>query len=125
VRGKILLYQAHTKLPILEVGAGGVVREVPLEIPKDFVIDTIIPSEDRWIIRVRRENLSDKTEIDARPEAKNYVLYEVDPSDGHLRRELSVSSGPLFSIACEQGGTFTAFGIDGDKVNLFTADLAR
>jgi hypothetical protein len=125
VRDRILLYQAHTALPILEVSSGGGVREVSLKLPKDFVIDTVIPSDDRWIVRVRRANLSEKTEIDARPEARNYVLYEADPADGHLRRELNVSSGPFYSVACEHGGTFTAFAVDGDKVNLLTADLSR
>ena len=46
-RHRLLLYQAHSKAPLLEVGAGGVVREVPLEAPKGYVLNAVIPSNDR------------------------------------------------------------------------------
>ena len=124
-RKRILLYQAHTKSPVLEVGAGGAVREVPLHSPKGYVLDGVLSANDRWIMRFRRESLSDSGAIDARPEANNYVLYEVDSSDGSLRRKIEVDRGLFHSIACEQDGVFTAFSVDGDKVTLETADLAR
>jgi hypothetical protein len=124
-RQRVLLYQAHTTSPLLEVGAGGAVREVPLQAPKGYVLDDVISANDRWIMRFRKESLSDSAPIDARPEAKNYVLYELDPSDGSLRRQIELETGPFYSIACEQDGVFTAFSIDGEKVNLQTADLPR
>ncbi|HUY81012.1 MAG TPA: hypothetical protein VMU92_04750 [Acidobacteriaceae bacterium] len=122
-RKDILLYQAHTNAPVLEVGAGGVVREVPLQAPKGYVLDGIISASDRWIMRYRREGLSDGIAIDSRPEAKNYVLYEVNPLDGSLEREIDAATGPFYSIACEGDGVMTAFRMDGKKMERETADL--
>jgi hypothetical protein len=124
-RKKILLYQAHSNAPVLEVGAGGALREVPIQFPKGYTLDGIISANDRWIMRFRRESLSDSGQIDARPEANNYVLYEVDSSDGSLKHRIVAETGPFYSIACEQDGVLTAFSIDGDKVKLETADLPR
>ena len=124
-RQRVLLYQAHSKSPVLEVGAGGAVREVPIQSPKGYVLDGVISANDRWIMRFRKENLSDSVQIDPGPEAKNYVLYEVDSGDGSLRRRIDLATGPFYSIACEEDGVFTAFSVDGEKVNLQTADLPR
>jgi hypothetical protein len=124
-RNRVLLYQAHSKSPVLEVGAGGAVREVPLHSPKGYVLESVLSANDRWIMRFRKESLSDAGAIDARPEANNYVLYEVDSSDGSLRRRIEVEGGLLSSLACEQDGVFTAFSVDGEKVTLATADLPR
>jgi hypothetical protein len=93
-RNRVLLYQAHAQSPILEVGAGGAVREVPVQAPKGYVLDGVLSANDRWIMRFRRESLSGSGEIDARPEASNYVLYEVDSSDGSLRRRIDVGGRP-------------------------------
>ena len=122
-RERVLLYQAHSKSPILEVGAGGVVREVPIAFPQGYVLDDVIPANDRWIMRFRKESSSDSSAVDTRPESNTYVLFEVDPADGHLRRQIEVSAGPFYSISCEQDGVFSAFSIDGQKVNLLTANL--
>jgi len=124
-RNRVLLYQAHTRSPVLEVGPGGSVREVPLHFPNGYVLDSVISANDRWIIRFRRESLSDSGAINTRPEANNYVLYEVDPSDGSLRRKIEADGGFLYSLACEQDGVFTAFSVDGEKVTIQTADLPR
>ena len=124
-RQRVLLYQAHSKSPVLEVGAGGVVREVPLQAPRGYLLDGVISANDRWIMRYRKESLSDSGQIDTRPEAKNYALYEVDPLDGRLKTQIDVGSGPLFSISCEQDGLITAFSMEGDKIIRKTADLPR
>ncbi len=126
-RGRILLYQAHSESPVLEVGANGVVREVTIASPPGYKLDEVIPANDRWIMRFRKESPSDSGAADARPDAQNdaYVLYEVDPADGHLKRRIEVSTGPFYSISCEQDGIFNAFSIDGQKLNLLTADLPR
>jgi hypothetical protein len=125
VRQSLLLYQAHSASPVLEVGVGGATREVPLEAPKGYVLDGVVPANDRWIMRYRRQGLSDSGQIDARPEAGNYVLYEVNPSDGSLKTELDTGTGPLFNIACEQDGVITAFSMNGDKIARMTADIPR
>lgn len=124
-RNRILLYQAHTNHPILEVGAGGAVREVPLEIPKGYALDGFVPANDRWIVRYRLKSALGAGASDASSESRNYVLYEADPSDGSLRRRIAPGAGSLFNLACEQDGVFAAFSMQDDKVIRRTADLPR
>ncbi len=124
-RQKVLLFQAHSSAPILEVGAGGMVREVTIEHPKGYGIDGVLPSNDRWLIRFRKDGLSEAGPIDSNPETKNYVLYEVDPFDGSLKRQIEMADGTLYSSSCEKDGTITAFTFDQDKVRLLTAELGR
>ncbi|WP_058186316.1 hypothetical protein [Terracidiphilus gabretensis] len=124
-RQKVLLFQAHSSAPILEVGAGGAVREVTIEHPKGYGIDSVLPSNDRWLIRFRKDGLSEMGAIDSDPKTKNYVLYEVDSTDGSLKRRIEMADGMFYSSSCEKDGTVTAFTIDQGKVNLFSADLGR
>jgi hypothetical protein len=125
-RNQILLYQAHARAPVLEVGAGGAVREVPLEAPKGYVLDSIVPANDRWIVRYSRKGASNGPgAVDARPESGNYALYVVNSSDGSLETRIDPGTGPLFNIACEQDGVFTAFSMDSDRVIRETADIPR
>jgi hypothetical protein len=124
-RHKVLLYRAHAGSTLLEVGAGGATREVPLQTPKGYSLDGVISANDRWLMTFRREGLPEGAEIDASPSAGNYALYEVDAGDGSLKRRFTLEDGPFHSIACEQDGTLTAFSVDGDKVQLETADPAR
>jgi hypothetical protein len=124
-RNRILLYQAHTDHPVLEVGAVGAVREVQLEIPKGYAMDGFVPASDRWIVRYRLKSAPAGGAIDARSESRNYVLYEVDPADGSLRRRIDPGAGSLFNIACEQDGVFTAFSMEDDRVIRRTADAPR
>lgn len=125
VRKGALLYKAHSKSPVLEIGPGGAYREVPIESPLGYVLDGVIPSSDTWVMRFRKEDISTSGSVDASPASKNYVLYEVDPADGHLRRQIDMASGPFYSIACERDGILTAFSITQDKINLLTADLGH
>ena len=99
--GKVLLYIAHSKAPVLELSPGGAIREVPIQAPEGYILDGFIPANDRWIVRFRRENPPDHGAIDRRPETKNYVLYEVNRADGSLKREFQAISGSSFGSACE------------------------
>jgi hypothetical protein len=110
---------------ILEVGAGGAVREVTIDHPKGYGMDGVLPSNDRWLIRFRKEGLSETGEINSDPKTKNFVLYEVGPLDGSLRRRIDMADGMLYSSSCEKDGTVTAFAIDQGKVNLLYADLGK
>lgn len=124
-RQKVLLFQAHSSTPILEVGAGGAVREVTIEHPKGYGIDSVLPSNDRWLIRFRRDGLSGTGAINNDPKTKNYVLYEVDPVDGSLTRRIEITEGSFYSASCEKDGRVTAFTMDQEKINLLSADLGR
>jgi hypothetical protein len=125
-RQRVLLFQAHSSAPILEVGAGGAVREVTIEQPKGYGIDSVLPSNDRWLVSFRKDGLSNRGAIDADPKTKNFVLYEVDPADGSLRRRIEIPEEIFYTnVSCEKDGTVTAFTTDQGKVNLFSADLGR
>jgi hypothetical protein len=122
---RVLLYRAHSTAPLLEVGAGGFIREVPLSAPEGYELDGLVAGEERWIVRYRRKGISGTGEIDARPSAGNFVLYEVSPRDGSLMRRMDPGTGPLFNIACEQDGVITAFSMNQDKVVKMAADAPR
>lgn len=124
-RKRIILYQAHSKSPVLEVGAGGVVREVPLQSPKGYVLDDFISANDRWIVRYRKEDISTTGAIDTHPQAKNFAIYDVDPNDGSLRTQIDPGTVSFPDIACEQDGVFTAFSMGDGKIIRKTAELPR
>ena len=124
-RNKVLLYQVRSNMPILEVGAGGASREVAIDHPKGYTIDSVLPSNDRWLIRFRKDGLSETGGSSTDPKTKNFVLYEVDPADGHLRRQIEMAVGMFYSASCEKDGTITAFSVDQEKVKLLSADLGR
>jgi hypothetical protein len=126
VRQKVVLYIAHSTAPVLEIGAGGAAREVSLQAPDGYEIDGFISATDRWIVRFRLKDLSGYGENGGRSEARNYALYEVNPSDGSLKTELETSSVPAFGIACESGGTLTGFSMTSDSKYLrATSEISR
>jgi hypothetical protein len=124
-RSRILLYQAHSGSPILEVGAGGATREVPLQAPRGYELDGIVPANDRWVVRYRRKSGSSSGRMQAQLGSGDYALYEVLPGDGSLRARIDPGDGPIHNISCEQDGVFTAFSMDKDKVVRTTAELGR
>jgi len=125
-RGNILLYTAHANFPVLEIGAGGATREVPVAAPQGYYLAGVIPSSGRWLFRYSRKTLPAAGESDTRPETRNYILYEVDPHDGHIKWELDPGAGPSFGIACEHDGVLTGFSLGPDSTYLpFTADAPK
>lgn len=124
VRQHVVLYIAHANAPFLEVGSGGAVREVPVERPEGYLVDGMVSSNDRWIVRFRKEHLSDNTQIDRRPESQNYVIYELNPGDGTLKARIDSTSSPGFGLACEKDGVLTGLSTTPDsKYLLMTAQL--
>ena len=100
-------------------------REVPLEAPRGYTLANVISASDRWIMRYRRDGLSEIGQVDTRPESKNFVLYEVNPSDGTLKSRIDLEGTRHFDIACEQDGALIGFSMEGEKVLRLTADLPR
>jgi hypothetical protein len=124
VRHRILIYQMRTRLPVLEVGPGGIVREVPLRVPQGYELNGVVSANDRWLMQYRKEGMPDDGAVDARPETKNFVLYEVDPNDGSLKRQIDLVTGRHFDIACEQDGVLIGFSMD-EKFLRITAEIGR
>jgi hypothetical protein len=112
---------------VLVIGEDGGSREERLTPPKGYALDGFLAANDRWLVQFRRASLleSGHDAVDARPESGNFVLYEVRPGDGSLRRQLKLS-GDIGWIACEQDGALTSFKTD-DKKRLIplTAELGK
>jgi hypothetical protein len=109
---RVVLYRPHAKGDLLELGSGGAVRYVPLAAPDGYELDGFVASADRWIVRYRRSGISDAREIDARPDAGNYLLLQVNRLDGNPETRLVMKSGSPFNLACEADGKLTSFSLD-------------
>ena len=123
-RNKVILYKARTNDPIVEIGSGGVARDISVDYPEGYVLDSIVPANDRWIVRFRKGAIEDAATSGKPIEATSYVLYEADPVDGTLLRQFEIS-GPFYSIACEHDGVISAFSVQEEKVSLLTAEIQR
>lgn len=128
-RNRVLLYQQRRKAPVLEIGAGGVVREVPIQAPKGYVLADVIPANDRWLMQFFQEDLPQQGFVDLRPQTFHAVLYEVDPNDGSLRRRIDTppldKDHPGVQIACVQDGVINGFDMDDHGITRYSADLGR
>jgi hypothetical protein len=125
-RHRVILYKPHSSAPVLEVGSGGAVREVPLAAPPGYELDGVVSGTDRWIMRFRRSGLSDSQVSDASTASGNFLLYETNPLDGSLKTRLSLKSGSVFSLACEADGVVSSFLVDGSaKFLVSSASLAN
>jgi hypothetical protein len=101
----ILVWRSNSNDPILEIRAGGGVREVPLQTPQGFRFVNMITSNDRWVAHFR----NDETPPDARMSEETDTYYEIRPQDGSLVARLVQKGDVPRSIACESSGTYTAF----------------
>lgn len=134
VREKILLYQPDSKAPVLEIGTGGVKREIPVSIPKGYRLDAFLPSNDRLIARFREVGQAKPTTGGDVTSFNNFAFFELNPSDGSLRYRIDLGKGVApssYSIACERDGTFLAFESEVDanskdaKLILLNASVGR
>jgi hypothetical protein len=125
VRKKVLLYQRGSHAPVLEVGAGGAVREVPVSAPKGYTLHGVVPANDRWLMRFKKDGLDDQGKaVDAHAENGNFVLYELDPNDGSLKRQIDLVTGTDFEISCEVDGSLIGF-LASEKLMRVTAEIGR
>jgi hypothetical protein len=122
---KVLLYQARSHAPLLEVGEGGAVREIPLDAPKGYTLENVIPANDRWLMMFRRDSLETEGKtVDAHAESGNFVLYELDPNDGSLKRQIDLAASGDFEFSCEMDGSLIGF-LTSEKVMRVTAEIGR
>lgn len=120
VRNRTLLYLSRSRAPVLEVGPGGLLREVPYQNPPGYELDAIIPSTSHWFFRFRKAESSEKQTL----QESDFVVYEVDPNDGSLMRQVVARSGPGFGVACENDGQLIGLSTDSDsRYVLMVADL--
>lgn len=117
---KIFLYQSQQSAPLWEADSAGNLREIPLQYPDGFQLYNLIPSSDHLFVSLVRAP-SSSNGASAQPLAPS--LFELNPTDGSLIRQISSTSTLLSAIACEHDGVFRAFSVDQAKVSLRTADL--
>ena len=113
--GKVLLIRPQSSAPLLEVGAGGFAREVPITPPAGYELDGFLPSTQRWIARFRRVGLSNEAgvSVDSSTKSGNYKFAELN-RDGSVRGLFEIGEGAAFDIACEFDGTLRSFSISQD-----------
>lgn len=125
----VVLYDPMEASTVLEVGEGGSTREIEVESPQGYQLDAIIPSTGKWIARFRKSGISltDSGAVDSTAGSGNFLLYEIDRSDGSLRARIELpASDSVFDPACEADGKLMAIRSGSDsKFMIFTADLSK
>lgn len=107
----ILVWRARSSDPILDVGPGGRVREVTLQVPPGLVFEDMLASTDRWVAHFRSSAAKENSALNQ----SDYFYYEVRPEDGTLSSKLLQTGVIPLSLACEGGGNYEAFTRDKDK----------
>jgi len=129
VRQAVVLYEPESISPVLEVQGNGETREIEIARPKGYILNSVLPGADRWIVRFQREeiSMSNGHGADSKPSSGNFVLYQVDPRDGSLTMRLNEDdSNNVFEIACEADGELEAVSLTKDsRFAVSTADLPR
>lgn len=115
----ILVWRMNSSDPVLDVGPGASVREVPLQTPPGSVFVGMIAANDRWVAHFR----SSSTPNEAPLSPTGYSYYELRPQDASLSTKLMQSGNVPLAIACESDGNYIAFKRDKDgKLMLLKAD---
>jgi hypothetical protein len=104
----ILVWRHNSNDPILDVTAGGGVREVPLQTPPGFVFAGMIPSNDRWVGHFRTH----ETPEYSRYTSTTYSYFELRPQDASLSSKLLISGDDPQSLACESDGSYITYKVD-------------
>lgn len=85
---QVLLVQGGSRLPVFVIGEGGIQRTVKIAVPQTLELESIIPMQASWLVRMK------SVEDSKRLAGQNVVygmqsrLYEVDSSTGELIREV-------------------------------------
>ena len=115
----ILMWRRGSQDPILDIGAGGRVREVPFQVPSGFVFVDMVPAKDRWIAHFRRQETPEGTPFSQ----DAYAYYELRPQDASPSAKLLITGDVPQSLACEADGTYITYKMDKDgKLVVFNAN---
>jgi hypothetical protein len=92
---RILFYIPGTKLPVRILGEGGEENSIPVHLPSDYLLETILPcaKNDTWVIRAQAVQQFAQMQSDGVISNPQQVLFEVNPSDGQALRRLDISGG--------------------------------
>ena len=113
----LLLFPTATKQPVIEVNEHGIVHVYSLQIPKGFVLETLLSTSGyRWKVTTLSEKVETNTDKDSRVQSygmKFGPIFEFDPADGSALRRIDRPEGPPWTtLACEHDGEYAAFTTD-------------
>lgn len=107
----IFVWRRGSSEPILDVGSGGAVREVPLHVPTGFVFVDMIPANDRWVAHFRRQTVAEHTPFSQ----DAYSYFELRPQDASISSRLLISEEARQFLACESDGNYMTYTMDKDN----------
>lgn len=107
----ILVWHLGSNDPILDVGPGASVREVPLQPPPGYIFDGMIPSNDRWVAHFRSKDTAPESPLNQ----TNYAYFDLRPEDASISAKLMQTGYVPLSIACESDGAYIAFKRDNNN----------
>lgn len=109
----LVLTASRTNLPTVEINQHGVVRELPLSLPKGTVLYALLPNSDIMLHaivgKLTDPPLGTALSPGETPDApQSFFPTEIDefyPQDGSLARRIKVESGPM--PVCAINGSYT------------------
>lgn len=117
----LLLFPAMTRQPVIEVNERGIVRVYPLQIPKGFMLRSMLSmSGHTWKIATFTDHIEPDKSADGGP-PQSYALtqgpvFEFDPSSGAALRRIDTPKDALpNSLDCEHDGEYTVLAWDPKK----------
>jgi len=102
--GRLLLVQQGSKLPIFGIRENGEVQQFKTPAPEGYVLESLIPAQNRWYVRYRTEAKPGTQVSREQP-----VLFVVDPDAGRLLERLKPQGVSTDEIACSRNGDLIAF----------------
>jgi hypothetical protein len=115
----ILVWHRGSADPVLDVGPGGSVREVPLQPPPGLVFEAMISANDRWVARFHEQSAAEN----APEKPGEHIFYELHPEDASLSVKLIQPKDVSGQIACESSGAYITFNHDSEgKFRLLKAE---
>ena len=121
---QVLLVQGGSRLPVFVIGEGGIQRTVKIAVPQQLELESIIPMQASWLVRMK------SVEDSKRLAGQNVVygmqsrLYEVNSDTGELIREIMPPTDMRTNeIVCAANNQFLALHLiykskDDDKPQL-------
>jgi hypothetical protein len=108
VGGNIVVWRANSPDAVIEIGQGGGVREVPIQIPGGWRLADMVASNDRWVAHFRTENTPPNVPMSGETDA----YFDLLPQDGSLASKIVQKGDIPLSIACESSGKYTSYKMD-------------
>lgn len=117
----LLLFPTMTRQPVIEVNERGIVRVFPLQIPKGFMLDSMLSmSGHTWKMATVTDHIEPVKSADGGPPhayaLTNGPVFEFDPSSGAALRRIDAPETPKDApgtpLVCEYDGEYTSLTTD-------------